>query len=312
MKRARIAVAALLAAALIPAAGAAVPTITYEFTGYTLTLGGLGFTSNQTYDNSGSYVNSSILLGAEGGGGLVYVPGDTVANYNSGRVSASFSSAGKASSVVNRIAAPVSSSFSWSVEAKDGWQLESVSSSYSANGYYYQNGGGFTPVTGSVTSSPTGGTAPDPFLNRPAEVTRRVDSQDGDYAEGYWTFSGSSRLTGNRVEQRSGEIRGADGSLQGFSESFSLSSGVTPLTSVSGTAQWLASAAISETAYSWADSFMQHYGGSFMLDAVAIQSVSPVPEPSTYAMMGFGLGLVGLIARRRGTPAAHAAVPTLA
>jgi len=31
----------------------------------------------------------------------------------------------------------------------------------------------------------------------------------------------------------------------------------------------------------------------------AIQLAAPVPEPSTYAMLGAGLGLMGLFARRR-------------
>ena len=40
-------------------------------------------------------------------------------------------------------------------------------------------------------------------------------------------------------------------------------------------------------------------GTHFMIDDMNFAAVAPVPEPSTYAMMFAGLGLVGLMARRR-------------
>jgi PEP-CTERM motif len=39
------------------------------------------------------------------------------------------------------------------------------------------------------------------------------------------------------------------------------------------------------------------YGGNLMLAPAAM--IAPIPEPSTYALMGLGLGLVGLLQRRR-------------
>ncbi|SEO54355.1 PEP-CTERM protein-sorting domain-containing protein [Duganella sp. CF517] len=48
------------------------------------------------------------------------------------------------------------------------------------------------------------------------------------------------------------------------------------------------------------------------LDISAVGPVAPVPEPETYAMMGLGLGLVGLLSRRRAKAAANAAATTAA
>jgi hypothetical protein len=46
----------------------------------------------------------------------------------------------------------------------------------------------------------------------------------------------------------------------------------------------------------------------FAFDNLNVTAVTAVPEPETYALMGLGLGLVGLLSRRRAKAAAQAAV----
>jgi hypothetical protein len=41
------------------------------------------------------------------------------------------------------------------------------------------------------------------------------------------------------------------------------------------------------------------YAGAGFIDGLAFVNVAAVPEPSTYALMLAGLGLVGFVARRR-------------
>ena len=48
----------------------------------------------------------------------------------------------------------------------------------------------------------------------------------------------------------------------------------------------------------------------FAFDNLHLSAVTAVPEPETYAMMGLGLGLVGLLSRRRAKAAAAAANTT--
>lgn len=89
------------------------------------------------------------------------------------------------------------------------------------------------------------------------------------------------------------ESGGAD-SLFGFIEGWKDNTLVWSVdTSLNGSFEYYAAQAGS------IDQLVLGFGNSFLVDDLVLNAAAPVPEPSTYALMIGGLGLVGLMASRR-------------
>jgi hypothetical protein len=286
MKRVKLATAIGIAFLTISTAHAAV----YDFDGFTISFNGTDWKSDDDYytNNTISYDNTFNFTD----GTSITTGGGVKSNTGMLEFKRAYFPTVDASGIGTNQSS--TSTYSFTIQAKAGWEFNSVSAStYQAGEYSYPEAGRITTTgLGSFTVNRADGSG-DP--NTWNVVTSDVATSPN-LTSGTWQLYGNSSEYGNSFKPT--EIYDSNGN---YARTFTSDNEHVPLTGASGSGTLTLSAPTNGLQQS---SYAKHTDGwiSIQVDALKFTApVSPVPEPETYLMLLVGLGTVGVILRRQKT-----------
>jgi hypothetical protein len=280
----------LVALTMLTATGARAGSGVLDFSGFTITYHGDGqwAEGSKTDEYGGTMANTSydLLLNIV----PTTVPGGV--RYASGNANFGVSVAPVLQSYGGNGTEAIHSSFSYTVQAKPGWQLSQVMAYQQQQGTWLQFNGGKASASGAGTVFADGGyfATKDSFLSKKQTV-----SFDG-LASGTWRSSYFVDAFANGRVIKEVYRYDADGNQIGYSELVSVEDTYQPLTAMSGSFSQSLSAA---TTAAMQNAYVAGGPGDFYISAAAMQNIAPVPEPDTYGMMAAGFALFGVLARSR-------------
>ena len=251
----------------------------FDQDGFTVSIQGSSDAWNnvdaQSYDTIA--VNDEGPDGALPGTGLLRAHATYVASLTSGFELGAIPGAGTAQAFHG---------ISYTVQAKPGWQIASVSLSGFVSGSYSEANGG-TVATDGVSN---------------VRFASGVQAGPGtllDRTGGLYLVSLDQQVFGNHETTGLLTRHDAHGNPLDTITVHGIGTDYAPLTSVTGEVGAQLGVTSNDPLQS---AFVDSFGGYIRLNVVGLAPLSPVPEPAPYAMLGACLGLIGVVARRRVKP----------
>jgi hypothetical protein len=262
-----------------------------EFEGFSITFEGSGqwnAPGDRTYDRSGLLANH--MEDALGGAAITKEGGVMV---NEGYATFGGANAFALQSYAGQGKDASHATFSYTVQAKPGWELSTVYARQAQSGTYFDFLGGTTSMSGAGTASASGGA----FTYAESAMSKTPDSPAGSATTGTWSLAYAETAQGNGTTSVSIPVYDGKGRVTGYSVSYVVAgSYATPLTAMTGSFNEELFASTTDCAQF---AYASATGGAFTVGATAVRNISVVPEPEPYVMLAASLAVIGFAARRK-------------
>jgi hypothetical protein len=285
----------LAAAAMLVAAGAQASTGVLDFESFTITYetSGLWDQLDYTSDNSsiyrgGTYDNATGTLSGDTSGVKFSNGYATFGNTYKGYVVGSYGGEGTVSLNANT---------TYSIQAKDGWQLQNISVSQGPTGRYAELNGGTVSFSTTGNATTVGGKP----LITDTRINKTPDLTSPALTTGSFNVTDTRLAFGNGVTSSQQDIYDSNGNVTGYTSHVGLANNVTPLTAMNGSFSLALSATTNNPSQI---AYIAGVSSGLAFNVNAIRAIAPVPEPESYAMFAAGFGAIGALARRRSKKAA--------